>query len=135
MLGNSFPLVLIDLGGIGGAASLECLGTAWKSMGRMKRFSFPSFPSANYLAKALPVATSGGTGAVPETGDPAACWQAAVDAEAQKMVVFAEGSPLGMILDVLEEHPDLKIRIVDLLTARMESPWEGGGDGGEGESP
>ena len=51
----------------------------------------------------------------------AANWQAAVDAEAMKMMLFADGSPLGLILDVLEQHPDLKTRIVELLTARMQT--------------
>ncbi len=46
-------------------------------------------------------------------------WRASVNAVALEMSTFADGSPVGLILEVLEEHPDLRAQIVGALHARL----------------
>ena len=90
----------------------------------MKEFTSPT---TSYLglrpgrASSLPGSPPCPAVVTESAADSPASWNAAVDAAAMQMTMFADGSPLGLILDVLEEHPDLKIRIIQLLTARIQS--------------
>jgi len=86
-------------------------------------------PSTSYVGLRLGLGNSppSACSAVVAEGpaDSPAAWNSAVDAAATQMTMFADGSPLGMILDVLAEHPDLKIRILQLLNARIQSATAG----------
>ena len=81
----------------------------------MKHSSSPSISYVGLRSPGLGNSLSSGCSAFVAEGpeDSTAAWNVAVDA--------ADGSPLGMILNVLAEHPDLKIRILQLLNPRIQS--------------
>jgi hypothetical protein len=104
--------------------------------------AFP-FPSSGYLIKLVPEVSSE-TEALPNS-QPAAsenplhgsprlrlhptsvpfCPQSGTQSE--NILASPETSPLTLILDLLEEHPDLRLRILHLVAERLEKKSAKGG--------